>query len=501
MANKNYTSGIGKRLLEIADAAKELSRNKLDKKPHFVPLDFSIVELTLGHLISAQDLQKFYEYLLKNIKSAGYTTLSMTALNASNLTEIKKLLARGPIVIEYNRQIVGALFSSFKSVGQNLFTPILNKALGEFSPSGGFDIGHLVSDSLLAKSPLQLKLDEINGLLNVYEESKNRVKVDKYVANKLAVYYLTMYKTEANKVAVEAELRKKYGVTDIEKVINSTDALVSVINQKLKVGTFNNLKASNQAAFNMVQSKFNQAYDQLLERSRYGNTIIQTDLIKLISPTLSKLRANIVIIQDREENQKTYGSRIEAAIDREVRTQVIGTLLRSERFSPSFDEGVADLIREQLVTGSAKTKKSSKQVKLDVSLKPEKNVTRGKSTKVKAKPASLPRLRTPRGHFTSLTNLTTLIQSLLYETISKNMQRPNLRFQTGRFAKSVELKSLSQRNNTIQAFLTYMKYPYQTFEPGFAQGHKGYDPRRLIDQSVREIATKLVKARLQTIIV
>lgn len=501
MANKNYTSGIGKRLLEIADAAKELSRNKLDKKPHFVPLDFSIVELTLGHLVSPQDLQKFYQYLIKNLKSAGYTTLSMTALNSSTLADIKKMLIRGPIVVEYNRQIVGALFSSFKSVGQNLFTPILNKTLSEFSPSGGFDIGHLVSDSLLAKSPLQLKLDEINGLLSVYSESKNRVKVDKYVANKLAVYYLTLYKAEANRVAVEAELRKKYGVTDIDKVIGSTDALVSVIGQKLKLGTFNNLKATNQAAFNMVQAKFDQAYSQLLERSRYGNTIIQTDLIKTISPTLSKLRANIVIIQDREENQKTYGARIEAAIDREVRSQVIGTLLRSERFSPSFDEGIIELISDQIIKGKTTTKTSSKQQKLDVSLKQEKNVTKGKPTKVEPKKSSLPRLRSPTGKFTSLTNLETLIRSLLYETISKNMQRPNLNYQTGRFAKSVELKSLSQRNSTIQAFLTYMKYPYQTFEPGYAQGYKGYDPRRLIDQSVREIARKAVTARLQTIIV
>ena len=90
---------------------------------------------------------------------------------------------------------------------------------------------------------------------------------------------------------------------------------------------------------------------------------------------------------------------------------------------------------------------------------------------------------------------------MLTETVIKNMERPNLHNQTGRFARSVELVKISQRGQSIQAFLTYMKYPYQTFEPGFKQGHKGYDPRRLIDQSVREIATKLVKARLQTVFV
>ena len=39
---------------------------------------------------------------------------------------------------------------------------------------------------------------------------------------------------------------------------------------------------------------------------------------------------------------------------------------------------------------------------------------------------------------------------------------------------------------------TYMKYPYQTFEPGFAQGSIKRDPRRIIGESVREIAQSIM---------
>lgn len=496
MANRNYTSGIGKSLLEIANIAKETSRGKLDKKPHFVPIDFSAIEVSLGHLLDQATLNSFYKALLSNVKALGYTTLSVTALNSMKIPDLRATLSRAPIAIEYNRKLVGVLFNSYTSVGQNLFTPILNKTLAEFSPSGGFDIGHLVSNSLLAKSPLQLKLEEIKGLLDVYAESKNRVKIDKYVANKIALYYLALYKT--NPDLVEEELRKKYGVTDIEP---SVDKLVAVINQKLKRGTFQNLKATNQAAFDMIYNKLDSAYNTLLEKSRYGKTLIETNIVKVVSPTLAKLRANIVIIQDREENQKIYGSRIEGAIDRFVKSDVINTILRSERFSPSFDDSIQEIVADAILDKPQKTKKSSKNIKIDASLTSTKNITKGKKVSVSKTNTKLPVLRTPSGQFTSITRLQSLITGLLEETVIKNMKRPNLEYQTGRFSKSVQLKSITQRQNSIQLFLTYMKYPYQTFEPGFAQGHRGYDPRRLIDQSVREIATKLVRARLQTVFV
>ena len=151
-------------------------------------------------------------------------------------------------------------------------------------------------------------------------------------------------------------------------------------------------------------------------------------------------------------------------------------------------------------TSITSTSTSSNKVK-----KPTRTLKRGNiSTTINYSKDSpkQPKLRNTQGQFTSLTKLETLMRSLLLETVQKNMQRPNLRNQTGRFASSIKLDRLQrERDGAITAFLSYMKYPYATFEKGGKQGFRGYYPSRLLDQSAREIATKLVTARLKTVIV
>ena len=45
---------------------------------------------------------------------------------------------------------------------------------------------------------------------------------------------------------------------------------------------------------------------------------------------------------------------------------------------------------------------------------------------------------------------------------------------------------------------TYQKNPYQTFELGQNQGSPDYDPRKLIDASIREIAAQFAIGRFYT---
>jgi len=44
-----------------------------------------------------------------------------------------------------------------------------------------------------------------------------------------------------------------------------------------------------------------------------------------------------------------------------------------------------------------------------------------------------------------------------------------------------------------------MKNPYQTFEPGFKQGSTMRDPRKIIGESIREIATAILGRQPHTI--
>lgn len=105
------------------------------------------------------------------------------------------------------------------------------------------------------------------------------------------------------------------------------------------------------------------------------------------------------------------------------------------------------------------------------------------------------RLRNLKGQYLNVVKLKTLINSKLRAAVTENMKRPNLIYRSGRFAGSVNLLDISYREGRLQAFYTYMKYPYQTFEPGFVQGRKGYDPRRLIERSIRDVAITLTKEK------
>jgi len=87
----------------------------------------------------------------------------------------------------------------------------------------------------------------------------------------------------------------------------------------------------------------------------------------------------------------------------------------------------------------------------------------------------------------------------LPSVLQKNMSSPALNYQTGRFASSVRVLDVNITSKGYPSFgYTYDKYPYQTFEPGYAQGSPDRDPRRLIDRSMREIAASQGMGRFFT---
>lgn len=89
--------------------------------------------------------------------------------------------------------------------------------------------------------------------------------------------------------------------------------------------------------------------------------------------------------------------------------------------------------------------------------------------------------------------------SRLPRVIMENMKSPALVNRTGTFANSVKVVDAVQTPQGFASFgYTYDKYPYQTFEPGFAQGSVDRDPRKLIDRSMREIAAEFAIGRFYT---
>lgn len=96
----------------------------------------------------------------------------------------------------------------------------------------------------------------------------------------------------------------------------------------------------------------------------------------------------------------------------------------------------------------------------------------------------------------SINKLKYLINRSLGPAIRKNMGRPALQNQTGRFSNSAELVKLRQSKRTLVGEYTYQKNPYMTFENlGTKQWPQGYNPKPLISKSIRDVAQRHVEAK------
>ena len=132
------------------------------------------------------------------------------------------------------------------------------------------------------------------------------------------------------------------------------------------------------------------------------------------------------------------------------------------------------------LTTKTKATKGNKDIKLGTL-----SVAGGKSRpKISDSPASSP------------LHMIAMLNKQLPEVVAKNMVSPNLQYRTGRFAESVRVTDITKTPKGYPSIgYTYSKFPYQTFEVGYEQGDPAWDPRNLIQGSIREIAAQLAMGR------
>lgn len=138
-----------------------------------------------------------------------------------------------------------------------------------------------------------------------------------------------------------------------------------------------------------------------------------------------------------------------------------------------------------------KTKKQTKNVSA---------IGKGKG-KTSTKRATAPKKMTPavsnmKQDALNPVSIKNLINSMLPEELLNQMGSPRLNNRTGRFRTSARVTNvvLGPRGG-LNIDYTYQLNPYQTFEPGGAQGSTDRDPRALIGLSIREIAQDLIGAK------
>ena len=92
--------------------------------------------------------------------------------------------------------------------------------------------------------------------------------------------------------------------------------------------------------------------------------------------------------------------------------------------------------------------------------------------------------------------LKNLINSVLPQMVALRMNPPALRYRTGRFANSARVtKVMEGPRGGLQADYTYMRNPYETFEPGGKQGSTMRDPRKIIGETIRDIVAQSMQNR------
>jgi len=83
----------------------------------------------------------------------------------------------------------------------------------------------------------------------------------------------------------------------------------------------------------------------------------------------------------------------------------------------------------------------------------------------------------------------------LGQQVERNMGRPRLRSDTGRFANSAQILAvIPTRAGLNQIDYTYQKDPYQVFEGGYGYP-SAFDPRKVIEKSIRELATRQLETK------
>jgi|TARA_R110002096_G_scaffold74947_4_gene177369 hypothetical protein len=96
--------------------------------------------------------------------------------------------------------------------------------------------------------------------------------------------------------------------------------------------------------------------------------------------------------------------------------------------------------------------------------------------------------------------LVTLINKRLPAEVRRNMGRPALINQTGRFSNSVRLESLRATSGGLSGVYNYMTSPYETFEnTGRTRWPNGYNPKPLIAKSVRNLAMQYTTQKLASL--
>lgn len=287
------------------------------------------------------------------------------------------------------------------------------------------------------------------------------------------------------------------------------------------------IEGGHDKGFEIFESKVQQSMDSAFNDEyprRVDRKVLNTDLKKL----------GIDLSVERNDRTGEYHFRMQSVVDNRAGGTISAE--RSEKLREQLEAALVKLdgapnniLKLQGSTSMLEMKMDETAVKLltpfenikNVNVKVTKPKLQKKKTrkpvKAKAKPKTkrtpmalasvvipsikLSRSKKVKSNGAQLNPLAMLatMNKQLPKIVAANMNDPRLNYQSGRFAESVRVTDITKTPKGFPSIgYTYDKSPYQTFEPGFAQGSVQRDPRRLIDASIRELAIQFAIGRFYT---
>ena len=297
-------------------------------------------------------------------------------------------------------------------------------------------------------------------------------------------------------------------VADIRKVKKKIQKLMLGFELMQKVPYVQGMKASRTPFKDLIQE-----YNKL---QKMGELDVQTLKDKIIDTAKGKVRLELRAeskaynqrfkpvyekLMQRSAQQITQGKET-AALKNYLNKIKIGDVKGSPAIEDKIVKDITDIARGKKVKASKTKTTKTKKVKTNVKGKKlsKANLTKLGKASTKGKAILAKGIRAGGGkkgktgrQQLDLAKIQIAINQKLPAEVRRNMGRPALINQTGRFSNSVRLTGLRQAPNSVVADYTYQLNPYETFENnGVRQWPTGYNPKPLISKSIRNLAAAFI---------
>jgi hypothetical protein len=369
--------------------------------------------------------------------------------------------------------------------------------------------------------------EDIRYITGITREYYKKLRLAFTTNNKDKSFITNVSNTAQFKVTITPKNRRKKGAknrskTDVFKAIASKkqfyqDAFYDDIeefyiqnNAKFIKGAFLDITHQGDSAVSTQQVKvakeeltgstFATSHKKFLESQGLDLTVVKTDKSVIVSLGASTKNRQ----EDGKEeaaNKQAYKNALNAAITK----LDVPNLEGSDSLKESARKEAIDIVIAPFskLKGAKVKKENTKRKKSSGKKKTKKIEPKLTLAGVIPYTNDIPEpKRRNKNSSISLQALIPVINQRLPQTIAANMGSPALNYRTGRFADSARVTDITMTNKGFPSIgYTYMKDPYQIYEspggnPNFATPAR--DPRNIIGQSIREIATGLIKQRFYT---